>query len=204
MVCQAASATASLREVLKAGPLCLQRTLDPKKISVTALNSTRPGRGNSLILYLGAVVMPKCSSRAQSLPTRTGASAPKDSTSSTSRYIFSSSVSHGGGTPRWPHLLCPGPLAAAAPQQASPEPLGPQGPPALSQKAPPPVMRLEVRRAVPPEVVTHVEVPADQRVDGRCSCVRYGECKPSIIERERDEYETIKFYGAKKNRIRVR
>jgi hypothetical protein len=52
MVCQVALATASLREVMKAGPLCLQRTLDPK-ISVTALNSTRPGRGTSLILYLG-------------------------------------------------------------------------------------------------------------------------------------------------------
>jgi hypothetical protein len=97
MACQAASATASLLEVLKAGPLCLQRTLDPKKISALALNSTRPGRGTSLIPYLGVVVMPRCSSKAQSLPARTGASAPKDSTSSTSRYIFSSSVSHGGG-----------------------------------------------------------------------------------------------------------
>jgi hypothetical protein len=38
--------------------------------------------------------------------------------------------------------LCHGPLAAAAPQQASPEPLGSQGPPALSQKAPPPMMRM--------------------------------------------------------------
>jgi hypothetical protein len=44
MACQAASATASLREVLKAGPLCRQRTLDPKKISAMALNSTRPER----------------------------------------------------------------------------------------------------------------------------------------------------------------
>jgi hypothetical protein len=97
MACQAASATASLQEVLKASPLCLQRTLDPKKISVMALNSTRPGRRISLILYLGAVVIPRCSSRAQSLPARTGASAPKDSTSSASRYIFSSSVLLGGG-----------------------------------------------------------------------------------------------------------
>jgi hypothetical protein len=64
MAYQVASATASLREVLKAGPLCLQRTLDPKKFSATALNSTRPRRGTSLILYLGAVVMPRCSSRA--------------------------------------------------------------------------------------------------------------------------------------------
>jgi hypothetical protein len=97
MACQVASATASLREVLKASPLCRQRTLDPKKIYVMALNSTRPGRGTSLILYLGAVVMPRCSSRARSVPARTGASIPKDSTSSPSQYIFSSSVSLGGG-----------------------------------------------------------------------------------------------------------
>jgi hypothetical protein len=50
MACQAASATASLREVLKAGRLCRQRILDPKKISAMALNSTRPERGTSLIL----------------------------------------------------------------------------------------------------------------------------------------------------------
>jgi hypothetical protein len=97
MAYQAASATASLREVLKAGPLCQQRTLDLKKITATALNSTRPKCGTSLILYLGAVVMPRCSSRAQCLPVRTGASALKDSTSSASRYIFSSSVSLRGG-----------------------------------------------------------------------------------------------------------
>jgi hypothetical protein len=97
MACQAASAIASLREVLKVGPLCRQRTMDPKKISVMALNSTFPGRETSLILYRGAVVMPMCSSRARSLPTRTGASAPKDSTSSASQYIFSASVSLGGG-----------------------------------------------------------------------------------------------------------
>jgi hypothetical protein len=52
-----------------------------------------PKRGTSLILYWGAVVMPRCSSRARSLPVRTGASIPKDSTSSASRYIFSSSAS---------------------------------------------------------------------------------------------------------------
>jgi hypothetical protein len=92
MACQAASATASLREVLKASPLCRQRTLDLKRISVMALNSTRPERGTSLILYLGAVVMPKCSSRARSLPARTVVSTPKDSTSSASQYIFLSSV----------------------------------------------------------------------------------------------------------------
>jgi hypothetical protein len=41
----APSATTSLQEAPKAGPLCLQRTLDPKKISAMALNSTRPGVG---------------------------------------------------------------------------------------------------------------------------------------------------------------
>jgi hypothetical protein len=46
MVCQATSATSLLREALKAGPLYLQRTLDPKKISATTLNSTHPGRGD--------------------------------------------------------------------------------------------------------------------------------------------------------------
>jgi hypothetical protein len=37
--------------------------------------------------------MPKCSSTVQSLPVGTGASAPKDSTSFTSQYIFSTFVS---------------------------------------------------------------------------------------------------------------
>jgi hypothetical protein len=97
MACQAASATASLREVLKVVPLCRQRTLDPKKISVMALNSTRPECETSLILYRGAVVMPRCSSRARSLPTRIRASTLKDSTSLASQYIFSASVSLGGG-----------------------------------------------------------------------------------------------------------
>jgi hypothetical protein len=43
------------------------------------------------------VVMPRCSSRAQSLPVRTGALTSKDSISSASRYIFSSKASLGGG-----------------------------------------------------------------------------------------------------------
>jgi hypothetical protein len=97
MAWQVASATASLREVLKASPLCRQRILDPKKISTMALNSTHPEHGTSLILYQGAVVMPRCSSKARSLPARIGDSDPKDSTSLTSRYIFSSSVSLRGG-----------------------------------------------------------------------------------------------------------
>jgi hypothetical protein len=126
---KAASAIASLREVMKAGPLCRQRTLDPKKISAMALNSTCPERGTSLIQYRGAVVMPRCSSKAQSLPVRIGDSAPKDSTLSASRYIFSGSVCRAGT------------LEAAA----------------------------------------HSEVPADQRVDDRCSYVRYGGYEPSII-----------------------
>jgi hypothetical protein len=180
MANQVASATASMREELKASPLCLQRTLDLKKIFATALNSTRPRRGTSL-MYLGVVVMPRCSSRAQSLPVRTGALAPKDSTSSASRYIFSSSVSLRGGTLRWPCLLCHGPSTAAAPQQASPEPLDSQGPLALSQKVPLPVMHVEVCQVVTPRAVAHFKVPANQQVDVRSSCMRCSECEPSII-----------------------
>jgi hypothetical protein len=52
MACLAATATASLREALKAGPLCLQRTLDPKKISTIAMNYAHPRHEISLILYL--------------------------------------------------------------------------------------------------------------------------------------------------------
>jgi hypothetical protein len=70
MAYQAASSTALLREVLKAGPLCRQRILDPKKISPMELNSTCPEHGTSLIQYRVAVVMPRCSSKARSLPTR--------------------------------------------------------------------------------------------------------------------------------------
>jgi hypothetical protein len=53
--------------------------------------------------------------------------------------------------------------------------LGSQGPPALSQKAPPPMMHAAVHQAVTPGGVAHSEVLADQWVDGRCSCMRYGE-----------------------------
>jgi hypothetical protein len=87
----------------------------------------------------------------------------------------------GEGTLHWPYLLYHGPLVAAAPQQASLESLGSQEPPALSQKVPLRVMPLAVCRARTPGVVAHSEVPADQWAVGRCSCVRYGECKPSII-----------------------
>jgi hypothetical protein len=148
---------------------------------VMALNSTHPGRGTSLILYLGAVLMPRCSSRAQSLPVGTRASVLKDSTSSVSRYIFSFSVLLGEVALHRPCLLCHGSLATAAPQQASPESLGSQGQPALSQKAPPLVMRAKACGAVTPGAVAYSEVPVDQWVDGHCSCVRYGECEPSII-----------------------
>jgi hypothetical protein len=56
-------------------------------------NSTCPRRRTPLILYLGAEVMPRCPSRAQSLPVGIGASAPKDSLSSASLYSFSPSLS---------------------------------------------------------------------------------------------------------------
>jgi hypothetical protein len=64
MACQAASATASLMDILKAGPWCLRRTLEPEKIFVTIFNSTHPRRGTHLILYLAVEVMPKCPSKA--------------------------------------------------------------------------------------------------------------------------------------------
>jgi hypothetical protein len=67
------------------------------------------------------------------------------------------------------------------PQQVSPEPLGSQGPPALSQKAPLPMMLIVVHRAVTLGVVGRFVEPSDQRAVGRCSCMRYGECEPSII-----------------------
>jgi hypothetical protein len=82
---------------------------------------------------------------------------------------------------RWPCLPRHGPLATAAPQQESPELLGSQGLLALSQKAPPPVMHIGVRRAVTPGAAAHFEVPADQWVDDRCSCVWYSGYEPSII-----------------------
>jgi hypothetical protein len=181
MACQAASANASLQEVLKAGPLCRQRTLNPKKIFAMALYSTRPKCGTSLILYRGAVVMPRCSSRARSLSARTGAS-----TRMTPPHLHLGTSSHprrrsGECTLHWPCHLCLGPLAATAPQQASPESLCSQEPPALSQKVPLLVMPLMVHRAVNPGVVARSEVPADQKAVGRCSCVRYGEYEPSII-----------------------
>jgi hypothetical protein len=93
MVCQVASATSSLINALNASPWCLQRTLNPEKISTTASNSTCPGRRTPLILYLKTEVMPKSPSRARSLPVGTGASATKDSLSSASLYSFSPSLS---------------------------------------------------------------------------------------------------------------
>jgi hypothetical protein len=81
----------------------------------------------------------------------------------------------------WPCLLCHGSPVVATPQQASPEPRGFQGPPVLSQKVPPPVMCVEVCRALTRRAVAHFEEPTNQRADGRCSCVRCGECEPSII-----------------------
>jgi hypothetical protein len=85
-------------------------------------------------------------------------------------------VSLGGGYSSLPLSYLSWSSAAAPPQQASPEPLDSQGPPALSQKVPPPVMHVEVCHAVTPGTVAHFEVPSDQQADGQCSCVRCGEC----------------------------
>jgi hypothetical protein len=95
----------NITDGLKAGPWCLQRTLDPEMISVTALNSTCPGCETPLIRYLGAEVMPKCPSRARSLPVGIRASAPKDSISSASLYTFSPSVSLKGEYSSWSSSL---------------------------------------------------------------------------------------------------
>jgi hypothetical protein len=80
-----------------------------------------------------------------------------------------------------PCVLHHGPSAAATPQQASPEPLDSQGPPALSQKVPPPVMHVVVCQAVTPGAVARFKVPADQQANDQCSCMWCGECEPSII-----------------------
>jgi hypothetical protein len=60
-------------------------------------------------------------------------------------------------------------------------PGGSQGPQAISQKVPPPVMRIEVCQDVTLEAVAHFELPMDQRADGMCSCMWCGKCEPSII-----------------------
>jgi hypothetical protein len=180
MECQAASATASLREVLKAGSLCQQRTLDPKKISAMALNSTRPERGTSLILYRGEVVMPRCSSRAQVCwrgseiqPRRTP---PRQHLGTSSRLRYRSEE----GALRWSCLQCYGPLVVAT-QLTCPELSGSQEPLALSRKVLLLVMPLVVCRARTLEAATHFEVSANRRVDDRSSCVRCGGYEPSNI-----------------------
>jgi hypothetical protein len=88
MACQTASTTTSLLDARKAGPWCLLITLHPEKISAMARYSTRPGRGTPLIRYLGVVVIPKYTSRARSLLTRTETLTPYDSLSSMPRYNF--------------------------------------------------------------------------------------------------------------------
>jgi hypothetical protein len=180
MACQAASAIASLREVLKAGPLCQQRILDPKKISAMALNSTRPECGTSFILYRGAVVMPRCSSKARSLPARIRDSAPKDSTSSASRYNFSGRYHSGEVVLHQSYPLYRGPpIVALLP--VNPEQSGSQEPLALSRRVPPLKLPLVVCRARILEAAAHSEVPTDRQVDNRCSCVRCDGYEPSII-----------------------
>jgi hypothetical protein len=146
-----------------------------------ALNSNRPGRGTSLIPYLGAVVMLRCSSRARSY--RRG---PEFQPLRTPPQLHLGTSSHSPCRSREVALhrsclLRHGSLAAAASQQESPEPLGSQGPPDLSQKAPPPLMCAAAHRSVTPGAVAHSEVPVDQWANSRCSCVRCGECEPSII-----------------------
>jgi hypothetical protein len=54
-------------------------------------------------------------------------------------------------------------------------------PPALSRRVPLLVMSFVVCRAGTLEAAAHSEVPADQRVDDRCSCVWCGGYEPSNI-----------------------
>jgi hypothetical protein len=68
-----------------------------------------------------------------------------------------------------------------APWPVSPQLLGSLELPTLSQKVPLLVIPLAVRRARTPGVVARSEVPADRRVDGRCSCVLCDGYEPSII-----------------------
>jgi hypothetical protein len=131
MAYHAASAIASLRDVLKAGPLCRHRILDPKKISAMALNSTRPKCGTSLILYRGAVVMPGAPAKLEAY--RRGSeiqlqnTPPRQhlGTSSRVRYHLGKVVLHQS------YLLCQGPPVVDL-QLVNPEQLGSQEPLALS------------------------------------------------------------------------
>jgi hypothetical protein len=86
----------------------------------------------------------------------------------------------GEGALHWSCLLCHGPLVVAL-QPVSHEPLGSQEPLALSRRVPLLVMPLVVCRAGTLEAMARSEVPADRRVDGRCSCVRCGGYEPSNI-----------------------
>jgi hypothetical protein len=81
-------------------------------------------------------------------------------------------------------LLCHGPPVVAL-QLGSPEPLGFQEPLALSQRVPLLVMPLVVCRAGTLKAAACSEVPADRRVDGRCSCVRCSGYEPSNIYKEK-------------------
>jgi hypothetical protein len=124
--------------------------------------------------------MPRFSSRARSLLVRTELRSRRTPPHLHLGTSFHPRRRSGECTPRCPCPLCLGPLATVAPQQASPELLGSQEPPALSQKVPFPVMPLVVHRVVTPGVVACSEVPADQWAVSRCCCVRCSECEPSI------------------------
>jgi hypothetical protein len=123
--------------------------------------------------------MPKCPSKACSLPLGTGASARR--TQSPQRPCIASHplCCSGESTPHHP-CLHHGPAAVAAPHQVSPGLLGSQVPLARSQKAPPEVCAV-VSHAASPAAVACSEVPADQWADDRFSCGLCGEGEPSKI-----------------------
>jgi hypothetical protein len=83
-------------------------------------------------------------------------------------HLLNLCVAQGKGAPHRPCLRhrCHGPPpATVAPQQVSPELLGSPGLPTRSQKALPPVICAETRRAVASAAVAHFVVPDNQRVD---------------------------------------
>jgi hypothetical protein len=123
-----------------------------------ALNSTRPERGTSLILYRGVVVV-------QQSTKPTGEDRRFSSEGfhlvSISVHLLGFSIFLGEVALHRSCLLCHGPPVVAL-QLVSPEPLGSQGPLALSRRVPLLVMPLVVGRAGTLEAAARSVVPTDR------------------------------------------
>jgi hypothetical protein len=146
---------------------------EPEEDLCNGLELHPPWKWDFLDPVSRAVVMPRCTSIARSLPVGTGASAPKDSTSLASLYISSTSVSPRGeySSSSLSSLLALLWSSCCCSCSSTGMPWAP----------PPPMIHVVVHHAVAPMAVAHSEVLADQWVDDRCSCVRCGEYKSSII-----------------------